>query len=116
MRPAARKRLKELGYPTYARYLSSPHWGGVKRAWLASGLELRCFVCGTDRGVHLHHSSYQHLGCEQEHLEELIPLCNSHHRGLHNFVKHHRLKPISAHHDYKEWVAGEGRFRKPLRP
>lgn len=42
----------------------------------------QCEVCGAEK-YQLHHWSYQHLGQEQHHLEDLQALCQEHHSEYH---------------------------------
>ena len=105
MRPATKARLKQLGYPSYAAYLRSPHWLSVRKKYLASGLPMVCYVCGTDQQIVLHHIDYLRIGAEDI-RRDLIPLCKTCHRGVHSYMKAHRVRVESAHVAYRKWIVG----------
>lgn len=85
-----KQRLKLLGM-TYPEYLRSPHWRGFcKTYWAASGLDRGCFVCGRKSNIQFHHLTYERLGRELP--GDVMPLCASHHRRLHNIQKSRRKK------------------------
>jgi hypothetical protein len=104
MRAATKKRIRELGYSDYDEYLRSPHWIDLRRRWIAKGFPWACFCCGGTNRLVLHHASYDRLGAER--LTDLVCLCWSCHRGLHNFAKHHRVKLTHAHFAYKAFKEG----------
>jgi hypothetical protein len=68
----------------YRRYLRSSHWKTLRRRYRESGLSQVCAVCG-DPKSELHHRSYSRLG--REHLLDLVPLCETHHGGLHRMIR-----------------------------
>ena len=76
-RPAAQR-------SDYSEYMTSSLWAKTKRRYRTSKLPQRCMVCG-DPQVHLHHRSYERLGNER--LSDLVPLCQKHHEGVHDFAK-----------------------------
>jgi hypothetical protein len=75
-----RKGLRRLGHRTYAAYLDSPHWQGLRLRYAASGRPKRCAVCH-DPAYELHHRTYRRLG--RERLDDLVPLCHRHHEAIH---------------------------------
>ncbi len=80
------RRLRELGFDSYAAYLASPHWMDVRRRFALSGLSHDCFVCG-ERPTALHHRTYARLG--REYLTDLQPLCRKHHTATHAHEREH---------------------------
>jgi hypothetical protein len=75
-----RKGLARLGHRSYADYLASPHWQGLRVRYASSGRPKRCAVCH-DPAYELHHRTYRRLG--EERLDDLVPLCGRHHDELH---------------------------------
>jgi hypothetical protein len=75
------KRLRTLGFKSYAEYLRSPEWAAVKWRYKHSKLPQGCQVCGA-RPVDLHHRSYKRIG-GSEYLRDLVPLCRTHHKQVH---------------------------------
>jgi hypothetical protein len=104
MRADTRKRIRQLGYASYDEYLRSAHWRDLRARYVAKFGPLECFVCGTPVSVQLHHCTYERIGCEL--LIDVVPMCRSHHRGLHNFCKHHRVSLIEAHISFKAFTEG----------
>jgi len=67
----------------YRAYIGSPAWTDRKERYWAT-YDRSCTVCGTKERVGLHHLEYRHLGDEPD--EDLLPLCWSHHEGLHVYA------------------------------
>lgn len=66
----------------YHEYLKTPRWKVIadevkKRAgW-------KCQVCNSSLDLHTHHRTYDHLGDELSHMDDLICLCSRCHRIFH---------------------------------
>lgn len=69
----------------YAEYLRSNHWRAVRRRYQASKLPWRCYICGADKRLDLHHKTYKRFG--NENLHDLIPLCRPCHNLVHLAVR-----------------------------
>lgn len=78
----------------YAAYMDSAAWQEKRRQWYHHWLDTHgappgCLVCGrrwSIRTGHLHHVTYMRLGYED--LDDLIPLCATHHTQLHDVFDH----------------------------
>jgi hypothetical protein len=103
MRPSTKIRLKELGYRNYREYTFSTHWL-ERRALYFETHPKRCSVpwCRKRKGIVLHHVSYANLGAELD--EDFLPLCAAHHRGLHTFMRHKRVKLEVSWPKYLAWL------------
>jgi len=66
---------------TYREYLQSEHWQ-AKRTHILLTRGSRCQQCGALGPVHLHHVSYDRLGCERD--EDILLLCTDCHRQMHS--------------------------------
>jgi hypothetical protein len=64
---------------SYRSYIKSKRWRDRRNRYFKTHPR-RCAVCRSPH-VSLHHSSYKHLRNEPD--EDLIPLCNTHHKGFH---------------------------------
>lgn len=64
----------------YKAYINSDAWKDVRKRYRRER-PWACAVCGAKRGLHLHHRTYLRLGREE--LDDLIPLCQKHHRQTH---------------------------------
>lgn len=112
VRPETRRRLRQLGYANYALYTRSPVWKAVRDRYYATHPKA-CWICGDASNVHLHHCCYDRLG-GNETDDDLLPLCNRHHRGLHNYMKRKRVKLEEAHTKYRAWLLERpSSIRKP---
>lgn len=69
----------------YERYITSDAWTRrkVEYFWIR---EKVCWACGSKDSIHLHHHTYDRLGNELN--EDLVPLCKTCHRLVH---EHHRI-------------------------
>lgn len=83
-----RKRYLEQNNLTYAEYLKSEHWRDLRKRKLASKMKYRCYGCGVNEGLELHHKTYKRMG--QEWLMDVIWLCRGCHQNVHTYEREHR--------------------------
>lgn len=68
--------------PEYKQYLQSPKWEQIRqRVFARDGF--KCIICGAKENLHCHHHRTTHLFHEENHLEDLVTLCEKHHDDLH---------------------------------
>jgi len=105
------KRLNKLGFRNYYEYLSSHYWIEAKERFYKSKLPQRCLACGKPK-FQLHHRSYARLGNELP--RDLIPLCGSCHKKVHDYLKTHNTKLSATHKVLRKvfgWTKKETRNR-----
>lgn len=71
---------------TYNSYLKTEHWKNLRLKKLKD--KPLCQICGTNKGLHVHHKRYKYQGKSilfNERLEDLITLCSSCHRLVHRY-------------------------------
>lgn len=79
------QRLKLLGFRSYQKYLQSPHWADLRRRFFSSKLFIgKCWCCGSNGPLQLHHRTYKRLGAER--LTDLVTLCGDCHKVTHTLV------------------------------
>lgn len=66
----------------YEAYIVSPEWDERRRVFFSTHLQA-CSVCGTGEAVQLHHLVYEPERFGSEPDEDLLPLCMTHHDGVH---------------------------------
>jgi len=66
----------------YAEYLQSKAWKQI-RAMKLSAVG-KCQVCGSKYNLDVHHNSYEHVGDEKNHLNDLVVLCRDCHSLFHS--------------------------------
>lgn len=66
----------------YQKYLKSAKWKAVTEVVKNKAL-WRCQLCNSGLNLQTHHRSYEHLGDELSHLEDLICICNRCHTLFH---------------------------------
>ena len=69
----------------YLEYLTSKEWKEVRELALKRA-GYKCQICGSTQNLDVHHNTYDHLGNETEHLEDLVVLCAEHHQLYHDAV------------------------------
>ena len=75
-------RVRRLGFMSYGEYLQSPLWKVFRDKVRASA----CYACGNrDVSLQVHHITYTHLG--NEHLDDVVTLCDHCHKGVHGITK-----------------------------
>ncbi len=78
-------RQSPLGPADYERYMQGRTWTRRKQAYFSAHPK-RCVICDGNVKIHLHHMTYERLGCELD--EDLVALCELHHAGAH---EHHKI-------------------------
>jgi len=71
-------RFKELGFTNYKDYQSSSHWKQLR----AKIKPKRCYACGKQKRLQLHHMTYERLGKELN--ADLCFLCDRCHKAVHH--------------------------------
>ena len=104
------------GVPDF--YLSR-EWDDLRHRYVRENGPLVCFVCGPvfpprsrlagrprpRRSCQLHHRIYDRFG-GNEHLSDLVPLCDIHHAEVHAMVPPWQL--YDAHVMYRDLIYAEG--------
>ncbi|MEH2346947.1 MAG: replicative DNA helicase [Nostoc sp.] len=67
----------------YYEYIDSLDWQEVRKLALQRSGR-KCQICGAVNDLDVHHNSYDNLGNEREHLEDLVVLCSEHHQLYHD--------------------------------
>lgn len=74
---------EELNEMPYHEYLETPHWQYVRNeAFKTYGR--KCAHCGIDQNLHVHHKTYKHKGEEENHMSDLMVLCEECHGEIHD--------------------------------
>ncbi len=76
------KRLLERKELIYRDYLKTLHWKKVRELALEKS-EGKCQLCNGCVCLNVHHRTYEHLGDEQNHLNDLTVLCKECHEKFH---------------------------------
>lgn len=80
---ALSRRLKKLGFNSYASYLRSAHWRSLRYRYRNSpSTPNECYICGNDKNLELHHRTYVRLGHER--FSDLVLLCRPCHQDTHD--------------------------------
>ncbi len=58
---------------SYNEYLSSPYWKVIKNYLVY--IKKQCKICKKTKRLTVHHRTYEHLGIEYKHVEDLDVLC-----------------------------------------
>jgi hypothetical protein len=70
----------------YTDYLKTEHWDKKKKQHYKKARQRRkCFVCGSEDNLHVHHNTYENLNKEK--LQDLVTLCKDHHFEVHDISK-----------------------------
>lgn len=81
--------LKRLGHSSYAVYLASNAWRGIRLRYIEERPWI-CHVCGKTENLHLHHRTYERVGREE--LDDLMPLCDPCHGLVHALERKGRVR------------------------
>lgn len=71
----------------YDMYLLTEHWVKIRRDALKRA-GWRCQICNTDKGLNVHHRTYEHLWNEE--ISDLTVLCFACHSRHHHALAAHR--------------------------
>jgi hypothetical protein len=79
------RRLRRLGFSSYAEYLGSELWETNRQRWFLEHQDtLTCYLCASQSNIQLHHRNYSRVGAER--TDDLVPLCSGCHLKVHRFV------------------------------
>ena len=78
----------------YGAYLRSPEWAAFRERYFQKHSR-KCFVCGTDKEIQLHHKSYRSVGHERP--SDVVQLCRPHHIEVHALIRAKKAKLWEAH-------------------
>lgn len=80
------KQLDEAVYKlkrsSYNDFLKSDYWKAI-RGMVLKRDKNKCVVCGTEKNLQVHHSTYKNHFNEHRNLRELHTLCDTHHHEAH---------------------------------
>lgn len=65
----------------YSDFMRTPYWWAVSCS--VKNRDKRCRICATNASLQVHHSTYEHHGCEHDHMDDLISLCPTCHKIFH---------------------------------
>lgn len=85
-------------YKLYKKYIRSKEWKQIARQVMERD-GYRCRFCGRtadEAKLSVHHSTYEHLFDEQNHLDDLITICQIDHLALHRNRNNWQRFRISA--------------------
>ena len=88
----------------YSVYLKSEHWLEVKAKFYLRERNRRCFVCGDNRLLNIHHKTYKRIG--MEFMSDLVALCRKCHEGVHKLRSKEKVPLFFAHKRYKQSLKG----------
>ena len=73
----------------YEKYIHSNEWIEFKNKYYSCHKKC-CFVCKTNKNIHLHHKTYKNF--KNEKYEDVIPLCENCHSKIHEKLKNNSIK------------------------
>lgn len=73
----------------YNKYLLSKEWQ-AKRLACFKLYGKRCYLCQSEKKIHVHHRTYKNL-YDEDVEKQLIPLCEKHHSFLHKYCLQNKL-------------------------
>ena len=76
---------KVLRVLKYDEFLKTRYWMSISR--FVREKAGKCDECGSTENLHVHHTTYDHHGCEHQHLEDLKCLCKDCHLKAHHELK-----------------------------
>lgn len=80
---------KALWFQRYSEYLYSDEWSAIRNKALQKDNN-KCLQCQSETALQVHHLTYENVGNET--LEELITLCTSCHKNIHQIDYNDRLE------------------------
>lgn len=99
------KKEESPEYKAYKKYIRSKEWKEIAQLVLERD-HYRCRFCGRtaeEAKLSVHHSTYENLFNEKDHLDDLITICQIDHICLHrNRNNWQRFKIQSSNNDDKQ--------------
>lgn len=66
----------------YGQWMQSDRWKEIT-AKKKKDAGYQCEMCGSAKNLCVHHTTYDHVGWEKNHLDELVVLCSVCHKKIH---------------------------------
>lgn len=85
----------------YKEYLNSPQWAKIRNKVLQRD-DFKCSICGSYRGLQVHHLNYNHFKNEENYLEDLMTVCNECHEKIENQKKEQDRRIFEDYLEEKE--------------
>jgi len=67
----------------YKDFLQTPYWKAIAENQKRCA-DRKCVLCGSEKYLNVHHTTYKNHGNEILHLEDLITVCRDCHKRIHN--------------------------------
>lgn len=83
---------KQKAEMKYSSYLQTEYWKQVSAA-VKTRAKYKCQLCNSPHDLNAHHRTYEVLGREMEHLDELVCLCHRCHSLFHGKVQIPEVQP-----------------------
>ncbi len=65
----------------YKKYLQSSWWFITSE--IIKNIYSKCVLCGSEKHLNVHHSNYEYIGCELNHIDSMAVLCGKCHNNFH---------------------------------
>lgn len=79
----------------YSQYLQSDQWRQVAKA-AKSRDKYKCRICNSPHDLNVHHRTYENLGNEMHHLDDLTTLCRRCHASFHGKGEQVVIPPVPS--------------------
>ena len=79
------KKKKYFTKKLYTDYLQTEYWRKVMENKIKQSGN-KCQLCGSTKNLNVHHNSYEHIGNELNHLNDLVVLCKDCHKKFHDII------------------------------
>lgn len=103
------KTLKNLGYDSYADYLRSGLWHGIRERLMGGGKAKMCQVCDQNFATEVHHLSYKAAVLLGKNLSLLCLVCEHCHESITEDAKKRRVSQHNATRRVKKSFHGKSK-------
>ncbi len=70
-------------FDSYKEYLQTPQWKRIAQK-VRKRDRFKCVECDSSESLNIHHLNYDNIFNEENHLKDLICVCNKCHKKIHN--------------------------------
>ena len=74
--------INTLSAMPYSDFLKTPYWKAIA-IYIKNRDKRQCQICGGKQKLCVHHKTYKHHGDELNHLDDLMCVCNTCHKHIH---------------------------------
>ena len=102
--------LRDNNFKNYSEYLKSDEWKELKNKCLEKYGNV-CSFCGINKGIQVHHTTYDRKNWSNQKVNNLYPVCERCHGEIFRIENQHNVSPQKATKIFRDTFFPGNKFR-----